>query len=254
MFCCYDTAMHTTPLRAFLAGMRAEAPILVGTVPFGLIYGVAALQAGIPAPLAQAMSLIIFAGSAQFVTAQLVGVGIPALIIILTGAVINLRHLLYSASIAPYTRPLRLPWKMILAYLLTDEAYAIAIIHYRETDATAPHREWFFLGAGVALWTTWQASTAGGILLGAAIPASGSLDFALPLTFIALIVPVIRDRASVVVAVAAGLVAIVAFGLPLKLGIIVATVAGLTAGLIVESLPPRAGQAALDRSSSGVPS
>jgi 4-azaleucine resistance transporter AzlC len=246
--------MHTTRLRAFLLGARAEVPILVGTVPFGLIYGVAALQAGIPAPLAQAMSLIIFAGSAQFVTAQLVGVGIPALIIILTGGVINLRHVLYSASVAPYTRSLRLPWKLILAYLLTDEAYAIAILHYRETDETTPHREWFFLGAGLALWTTWQASTAGGIRLGAAIPASWSLDFALPLTFIALVVPVIRDRASIVVAVVAGLAAVFAFGLPLKLGIIVATVAGLAAGLLVEALPPRARQSEMVRSSSEVQS
>src|SRR5579875_3989634 len=109
--------METTPLRAFLRGMRAELPILVGVVPFGLIYGVAALQAGIAAPLAQAMSAVIFAGSAQFITAQLVGAGIPALVIILTGVIINLRHLLYSASVAPYIRPLRLPWKVLLAYL-----------------------------------------------------------------------------------------------------------------------------------------
>ncbi len=226
--------MHSTRFRAFLRGARAEAPILVGTIPFGLIYGVAALSAGIPAPLAQAMSLIIFAGSAQFVAAQLVGAGIPALVIILTGAVINLRHLLYSASVAPYTRPLRLPWKMILAYLLVDEAYAVAIIHYRATDDAVPHRQWYFLGAGLTLWATWQAATAVGIFLGANVPASWSLDFALPLTFIALVVPTLRDRGSVVAAIVAGLAAILAFRLPLKLGIIVATLVGLTAGLLAE--------------------
>jgi 4-azaleucine resistance transporter AzlC len=224
-------------MRAFLRGVRAELPILVGTIPFGLIYGVAALQAGIVAPLAQAMSAIIFAGSAQFITAQLVGAGIPALVIILTGVVINLRHMLYSASLAPYTRPLRLTWKLLLAYLLTDEAYAVAIIHYRETPTTQPHRNWFFLGAGVALWTAWQASTAVGIFLGANIPASWSLDFALPLTFIALVVPVIRDRASAATALAAGIVAVLAFALPLKMGIIVATLAGLVVGLVSDAPP-----------------
>jgi 4-azaleucine resistance transporter AzlC len=231
--------MQTTRFGALLRGARGITPILVGTIPFGLIYGVAALGAGIPVVAAQAMSLIIFAGSAQFVTAQLVGAGIPALIIILTGAVVNLRHLLYSASVAPYTRPLRLPWKVLLAYLLTDEAYAIAITHYRATDDTHSHRQWYFLGAGLTLWATWQAATAAGIFLGANVPASWSLDFTLPLTFIALVVPALRDRGSVAAAGVAGLAASLAFGLPLKLGIIAATLAGLAAGLLAE-VPPAA--------------
>ncbi|MGZ3681935.1 MAG: AzlC family ABC transporter permease [Ktedonobacterales bacterium] len=230
----------------FLRGIRDELPILVGVVPFGLIYGVSAVGAHIPAAMAQAMSSVIFAGSAQFVTAQLVGAGLPALVIIVTGVIVNLRHLLYSASIAPYTRHLNSFWKVVLAYLLTDEAYAVAITHYRAGDAFAsdrpaepasahPHRHWYFLGAGLALWTSWQASTAVGVFVGANVPPSWSLDFTLPLTFIALVVPTLKDRPGVVAALAAGLVAVLAVPLPLKSGIIVATLAGLVVGVSLET-------------------
>lgn len=232
----------------FLRGVRDELPILVGTTPFGLIYGVSAVGAHIPATMAQAMSSIIFAGSAQFVTAQLIGAGLPALVIIVTGIVVNLRHLLYSASIAPYTRHLNRFWKVVLAYLLTDEAYAVAITHYRAGDAVpgAAHsvahpasvhsyRHWYFLGAGLALWSSWQLSTAVGVFLGASVPKSWSLDFTLPLTFIALVVPTLKDRPGVAAALAAGLVAILAVPLPLKSGIIVATLAGLIVGVALET-------------------
>lgn len=230
----------------FLRGVRDELPILVGTVPFGLIYGVSAVGAQIPAAMAQAMSSIIFAGSAQFVTAQLVGAGLPALVIIVTAVIVNLRHLLYSASIAPYTRHLNRSWKVVLAYLLTDEAYAVAITHYRVGEAGASgstagateahaYRHWYFLGAGLALWSSWQVSTAVGVFLGANVPSSWSLDFTLPLTFIALIVPTLRDRPGVAAALTAGLVAILAVPLPLKSGIIVATLAGLVAGVTLET-------------------
>ena len=130
----------------FLAGVRGILPILTGAVPFGMVYGVAAIQAGIPAGLAQAMSAIIFAGSAQFVTTQLIAAGAPGLVLLLTGFVVNLRHMLYSASVAPYLRGASGGWKALLAYLLTDEAYAVAILHFRRADQ--PHRRWFLLRRG----------------------------------------------------------------------------------------------------------
>lgn len=219
----------------FWAGARAEAPILLGAAPFGLIYGVLALGAGIPPLLAQLMSCIIFAGSAQFVTAQLVGAGAPGLAIIATAAIVNLRHALYSASVAPYLRPLRPIWRFALAYLLTDEAYAVAITRYQDDEGN-PANHWYFLGAGLALWVSWQFSTAAGILLGAQIPAEWGLDFTLPLTFIALVVPALTDRAVGMAALTGGVVAVVASGLPYKLGLILAAVAGISAGLIVERL------------------
>ena len=207
--------------------------MLVGVFPFGMIYGAAALGAGITPGLAQAMSSIVFAGSAQFLTAQLVHEGAAALVIVLSIGMVNLRHLLYSASVAPFIHHLSLRWKALLAYLLTDEAYAAVIVHYEKEGAT-PTGHWFFLGAGASLWLTWQVSTALGIFLGAAIPESWPLDFALPLTFIAMLVPTIRDRAVVVAALAAAAIALLGAGLPYKLGLVLAALAGIGLGMLVE--------------------
>ena len=224
----------STPWREFWAGVRDEAPILLGTMPFGMIFGVLALGAGLPGGVAQAMSSVIFAGSAQFIAAQLIGQHTPWFVIIVTAAIVNLRHMLYSASLAPVTKHLPLRWKALLAYLLTDEAYAIAITRYAKPDGGGLNGHWYFFGAGFTLWSSWQLSTAVGILLGALVPASWSLDFTLPLTFIAIVVPALKDRGALAAAVVAGMLAVVAFGAPLKLGLIVAVVAGIVAGLVAE--------------------
>ena len=123
--------------KTFWDGVRAEIPLLIGVFPFGMIYGALALNAGLSKLASQMMSSIIFAGSAQFVTAQLVHDAAPALVIILTIAVVNLRHMLYSASLAPYLKNLSMKWKVLLSYLLTDEAYAPSILKYEETGITA---------------------------------------------------------------------------------------------------------------------
>ncbi len=222
-----------TVQRSFLSGVRAELPLLVGVFPFGMIYGALALSAGLTPAAAQWMSSILFAGASQFVFTELAREAVPAVVIIFTIAVINLRHMLYSASIAPYTAGLPLRWKLPLAYLLTDEAYAAAIIQY-EKEGVRPTSHWFFLGAGLALWLTWQASTALGIFLGTALPADWPLDFAVPLTFIAMLVPVMKDRPMVAAALAAGLTALLAAGLPYKLGLILAAGVGIAAGLLME--------------------
>ena len=150
-------------------------------------------------------------------------------LIVLTIAVVNLRHMLYSASLAPYVASLSTRWKTLLSYLLTDEAYAATVIHY-EKEGVAPLGHWFFFGAGLSLWTTWQLSTALGIFLGAQVPASWGLEFTLPLTFIALVVPNIKDRASAAAALAAGMIAILAYSFPYKLGLIAAALIGIIVG------------------------
>ena len=223
----------TEQSKYFWAGARAEIPLLIGVFPFGLIYGALAVNAGLSNAAAQMMSSIVFAGSAQFITTQLVHESTPGFVIVLTIAVVNLRHMLYSASLAPYVASLSTRWKALLSYLLTDEAYAPTILHY-ERKGSIPHAHWFWLGAGCALWTFWQISTALGIFLGAAIPESWSLDFALPLTFIAMLVPVLRDRPAIAAALSAGATALVAFSLPYKLGLIVAALVGILVGTLLE--------------------
>jgi len=217
----------------FWAGMRSEIPLLIGVIPFGLIYGALALGAGLSPAASQMMSSMVFAGSAQFITAQLVHESTPGFVIVLTIAVVNLRHMLYSASLAPYIAALPTRWKVLLSYLLTDEAYAPTILHY-EKEGLTPHAHWFWLGAGITLWVFWQVSTAVGIFLGAAIPESWSLDFALPLTFIAMIVPVLRDRPAIAAALSAGAVALVSYSLPYKLGLILAALVGILVGTVLE--------------------
>jgi 4-azaleucine resistance transporter AzlC len=222
---------------AFLAGVKAELPILLGVSPFGMIYGVLALSAGLPATLAFAMSSVVFAGSAQFVAAQLIGTGAPGIVILVTTFIVNLRHVLYSASVAPYLKHLNTRWKCLLAYFLTDEVYAIAITRFTQPGALpsgSPVVRWVFLGAGLAQWSAWQASTAVGIALGAQIPPGWALDFAIALTFIALVIPTLTDRPTVAAALAAGIIAVLAAGWPYKLGLVLAAVVGILVGLLVE--------------------
>jgi 4-azaleucine resistance transporter AzlC len=230
---------HATPRREFLSGCRDELPLLLGVAPFGMIYGLLALGAGLDRFTAQAMSSVVFAGSAQFVATQLVREGAPALVLVLTIFVVNLRHALYSASVAPYVKHLPARWKLLLSYLLTDEAYAVAGSRYARDGGRpdpSPHRHWYFLGAGFTLWAAWQLSTAAGVFLGAQVPARWSLDFTLALTFIALVFPTLKDLAAGAAALTAGAVAVLALGLPYKLGLIVAAAAGIGAGLAVERL------------------
>ena len=145
----------TSRRREFLRGVLAEAPLMLGVMPFGLIFGVIVNAAHLPAIPAQSTSTIIFAGSSQFIFARLTGEGAPWITIILSAAIINLRHMLYSASIAPYLKPFGRGWKLLLAYLLTDEAYAIVINHFNQLPKGASllklHKQWYFLGAGLTL-------------------------------------------------------------------------------------------------------
>ena len=212
----------------FWAGVRALAPLLVGVAPFGMIYGVLALANGLTPIAALAMSTILFAGSAQFLFCQLLGVGAPATVIIAEVGLLNLRHVLYSAALAPRVAHLPRCWKCLLAYLLTDEAFAA--ISQSFTEESGPHRHWFYFGAGLALWGGWQLSTATGVLVGASLPTDWPLDFALPLTFIAIVVPLIQDRATLTTALIAGTVALWAVSLPFKLGLLIAALAGMAAG------------------------
>jgi 4-azaleucine resistance transporter AzlC len=126
----------------FLAGCRSQLPIRKGTMPIGMSFGVLAVSAGLSQSLAQSMSFIVFAGSSQFVGQGMLGAGDPALLIVLTTCIINLRHVLYSASVEPYIKHLPARWKYLLAYLLTDEAYATTIVRYRQGELR--HAHWFF--------------------------------------------------------------------------------------------------------------
>lgn len=228
-----NAQINDTRLNQFWGGIKGVFPLLIGDFPFGLIYGALAIKGGISVPATQLMSSLVFAGSAQFMIAQMVIAAVPGIVIAMAIIVINLRHALYSASIAPYFQHLSDRWKAILAYFLTDEAYVTAVTHYDKVGMT-PKGHWYFLGAGLGLWTIWQISTGLGIFLGPIIPESWPLDFFLPLTFIAMVIPVLKDKATVGAAIAAGMAAIIAYSLPYKLSIVLAALVGILVGLWLE--------------------
>lgn len=223
------------PGEAFRAGIRAVLPLVPGIVPFGMIAGIAPIEAGLGDAVAVGMSLLIFAGASQLAAVQLLAGGALPAVIILTALVINLRFVMYSASLAPYLKHLPGRQRWPLAYLLTDQAYAVSITRFvREDETIVSHRHWFYLGAGLTMWLPWQLATIAGVGLGTGVPPSWGLDFAIPLTFMALLVPAVRARPGLAAAVAAGLVATLAASLPFNLGLILAAVVGVTTGLLAE--------------------
>lgn len=218
-------------LEEFLAGCRDEAPLQLGVIPFGMLYGIGALAVGMPVWLAQLASMLVFAGAAQLVIVQMLGAAAGALPTVLTAVLLNLRHMLYSASVAEHMRHLPRRWRVLLAYLLTDEAYAVAILRYARPAGPGPDlRHWYFLGCGLTLWGCWQLSTALGIAFGARIPPEWDIDFAVPLTFIALLTLLVKERAGQAAALVAALAVLVLAALPYRLGLVLAIVLGLLAG------------------------
>lgn len=215
-----------------IAGVVDQLPILLGVIPFGLIFGALAIRIGIPPLLAQGFSLFIFAGSSQFIAAGMVADGTPAIVVVLTIMVVNLRHMLYSANLAPYLSKLSRSWKLVLSWLLTDEAFAMTTIRYQKHKGPSTH--WYMLGTGMALWVSWQISTAVGIALGAKIPESWALEFALPLTFMALLTPTLVDRPAWAAALTAGLLSLALASLPYKLNLLIGALVGVAVGVFLE--------------------
>lgn len=201
-------------------------PLCVGLIPFGLVCGVGAASAGADLIAAIGMSAIIFSGAAQVLASQLLAAGAPLLVIVLTCFVAGLRFLMYSAAMAPHFKPLPARWQQGLAFLMTDQVFAAAV---RRFDAAAHPREagLYFFGAGFALWLFWQMTNLAGFLVGHRVPASWSLDFAVPLCFMALIAPHLRSVQMILAAVSAGVAVLALAGLPMRLNLIAAGVIGI---------------------------
>jgi predicted branched-subunit amino acid permease len=217
----------------FLAGCRDIAPVLVGTVPFGFVAGVAAVGAGMSPLESIALSIFAFSGIAQLVVAQLVAAQSPIVLTLVAAFIVSLRFLMYSAALSPYLAHLPARWRVLLAYLMTDQMFAMGTRH-DDAASHRPHRHWYLLGIGVTLWSVWQASVVAGAVAGAQVPAAWSLDFVVTLTFLVLLVPAVRTRADVAAAAVAGALALLAAGLPYRLSLVLASLAGIAAGFAVE--------------------
>ena len=217
------------PAAEFWLGVRHELPLQLGVIPFGLVFGILGLASGLTGLQTILLSSILFGGASQVVFAQLWAAGAPPLVIGGSVSVVNLRHVLYSASMGQYLRHLPLGWRILLGYLLTDEAYAVSIKRFRDGPAN-PYQHYHLLGSGMTLWVAWQASTIIGVIAGTTIPNSWSLSFAIPLTFIAVVAPSIRRRADLVACAVAAALSLICQPLPWKSWIIVAACGGITAG------------------------
>jgi predicted branched-subunit amino acid permease len=219
---------------AFSAGARAALPVLLGIVPFGVITGVAMVASGIPPLAAMLMSVIVFAGASMVASAQLLAQGTPALLIVLATLFINMRFMMYSASLRLHFAHLPVRWRLAIAYLQADNVYGLTLVRFSEKSFSLEEKLGFFLGAAIPIWLAWQAAVAAGIAIGAGVPASWRLEFAAPLAFIAMTIPLLRDRATVGAALAAAAVVVGASALPLRMNVILAALAGIGVGLLVE--------------------
>ncbi|MDX2270968.1 MAG: AzlC family ABC transporter permease [Cyanobacteriota bacterium] len=225
----------SSPQQEFWRGARAEIPMVIGATPFGIIFGTLAADADLSLLGALGMSALVFAGSAQFIALGLLNNGASLGILFLTTGIVNLRHLLYSVSLLPHVKSLNQGWKSVLGFWLTDETFVVAIQRYQQPDHS-PHKAWYHLGASLSLYVSWQLSTWVGLTVGNGIPAltDWGLEFAVVVTFIGMIMPYLQSWSMGTTVLVAGIVAFLANGIPHQLGLIVAALTGILAGLITD--------------------
>ena len=222
-----------TPRSAFINGMRDQVPFILGNIPFGLITGAAAISAGADPWLSMAMSVIMFAGAAQLAAISLMAQHAPGGVVVLTVLVVNLRMMMYSAAIAPYFRRTPRLRKWLFSYLLTDHAFALLTTKF-DKQRVPEHVDAYYFGVTSTMWCCWQASVAIGVFAGTLVPTKWSLDFAIPLVFLSLVLPALQTRSHWAAAIAASVAAAFCTSMPLKLGLIAAAITGILAGVLME--------------------
>lgn len=225
-----STARGLTPARRAVAD---AVPIVLGYLPFGLIMGTTIARSPIADGIGWASSPLMFAGASQLAAIELIDAGAAAVVVVATALVINLRHVMYSGGMAPWFRDAPLLFQLGAPYLLADPVYTMSAVRFPELPDARTRRR-YYLVFGLFLFVAWMAMTAGGILVGSTLPDGIGLDLAVPLTFIALLVPSVSDRPTLVAALVGGLVALAAHGLPLHLGLLVGAAAGIAAGVIAD--------------------
>jgi predicted branched-subunit amino acid permease len=227
--------MPPSPSRAFVQGIVTSMPVWIAVAPFGLIFGAVAMATGLDLLQTMGMTIIVAAGASQLAALQLMAEDAPALLAILTGAVVNLRMAMYSAALAAQWPDAPLRQRALAAFFLHDQAFALSMRRYAERPGEPlPVKIAFFLGVGISTVLLWFAATFVGALFGAQVPASWGLEFAVPITFIAVTAPLLRTLPHALAASTAALLAVAGAGLPGGLGLVLATAGGIAAGLATE--------------------
>lgn len=224
------------PKSLFWAGYRAAMPLMVGVAPFGVVFGALAINAGMSPVQALGMSVLVIAGSSQFVAAGLMEDKAPMLIIIFTTFIINLRHFLYSATLNTFLRPLSTGWKLLLGYIMIDEVYATAWKRYQNGDLPPKCFGWYFLGAGASLISVWWTTTVLGAILGDVLHEDtvAILGFTMPLIFTSIVVSLLVTRPALAAAISAGVSGVIFAPMPNKLGLLLAAAIGIIVGAVLE--------------------
>ena len=222
-------------LKIFLKGVIDVSPLMIPVVPFGLIFGVLAIDVGFTPLETMGMSLIIFGGASQIVLLQLFSGGASSLVIISSVGAVNSRHLLYGAVVSEHLSDLKLIWKIIISYFLIDQAFARSNEYFKKNKDE--NKYFHLVGGGATCWIIWQSTTFLGIILGAAIPEKLGLSFAIPLTFLALLINDFRNFVNVFVIIVSGLVATLGYNIiPFKAYVIVAALIGLLSAIILTKM------------------
>jgi predicted branched-subunit amino acid permease len=207
-------------------------PITLGLIPFGLVTGVAGVKAGLSPFEITTMSALVYAGAAQLVALQLMSTGVSTVLVLLAVAVVNLRYVMYSSAIATHLKPFSQSMRLLAASLLVDQNFALTL--NRHKDLGEKLTPWFYLGAGTPLWFNWQLFTFLGATLGNNVDDSWSLDFAVPLCFLVLLVPAIKSRPTLAAALVGGITATALSFLPYRSGLFIGAVLGIAAGAWLE--------------------
>lgn len=228
------------------AGIRGAGFIILSYIPFGIAAGAAMGATDVAPGVSILSSAIIFAGAAQIAAVQLLHVGAALGIVVLTVGVINARHLLYSAALAPHLADWSAPQRMGAAFLLADPVYALVAARYTDADGGPREKRAFLFGAGLTCLVGWTALLAVGIIAGGFIPGWVPFELAIPLTFLLLTLPLIRNSAGLVAAAVAGAVALLAHPLPLGTGLLIGAVVGVVAGAVVLNVSERRAIGAAD--------
>ncbi len=220
--------------QAFLAGARAMLPLAIGIFPFGFVYGAAVADASISNWVGGVASSLMIAGAAQLALVDLVDKGAPWMIAVGTALVINARFVMYSAALAPSFSEHPRRWRFALAVMMTDQV-AVTSLLYNDAESDPVRRRYYYLGAGSLLTGLWIISTWTGIVLGTGVSSSLQLGFAIPLMFLALLVPSIKDRSSLVAALVGAAVTVVAKDAPYNTGLLIGAVCGIASGMAVST-------------------
>lgn len=225
---------------AYWRGFRNGLPFMLVIVPFGTLFGVAATEAGLNVTEVMGFSILVIAGASQFTAVQLMNDHTPALLVILTSLAVNLRMAMYSASLAPHLGAATRWQKALVAYFMIDQSFAVAAQDYeRAPRQSVAEKLAYYAGACTPNCPTWYVATLAGALVGTAIPPEFALDFAVPVTFLAMIAPMLRSVPHLVAATVSVVAALAFSFLPSGLGVLVAAVLAMIAGARAETVLAR---------------